>query len=56
MTVSQVTAQLSLMTAAHDHRTDLRLLPMVFPAVGEGTLRALVAEAKADQKAYKGCR
>jgi hypothetical protein len=25
----------------------------VFPAVGEGTLRALVAEAEADEKAYK---
>jgi hypothetical protein len=47
------TAKLYSIAEASLRRPDESVRKVVFPAVGEGTLRALVAEAKADAKAYK---
>jgi len=47
------TAKLYSIAEASLRRPDESVRKVVFPAVGEGTLRALVAEAKADEKAYK---
>ncbi|MEV5576895.1 Tn3 family transposase [Spirillospora sp. NPDC052269] len=47
------TAKLYSIAEASLQRPDETVRKVVFPTVGEGTLRALVAEAKADAKTYK---
>ncbi|MCW2943738.1 MAG: putative transposase [Actinoallomurus sp.] len=47
------TAKLYSIAEAALARPDDSVRRVVYPAVGEGTLRALVAEAKADAKTYK---
>ena len=47
------TAKLFSIAEASLRKPDDTVRRVVFPVVGEGTLRALVAEAKADEKAYR---
>ena len=52
-TVHGKTAKLFSIAEAALRKPDDTVRKVVYPAVGGGTLRALVAEAKADQKAYR---